>query len=268
MINSPRWAALIDVKIADGVIEAVSNARLVPYGLTSTIVASPATEPAGALGTALAAALAPAPLAGGIVADEIEPPPPQSDQDRIDVVARHGRNITLCEALYPSLHILEVVIRNRLNDEFRQHFGALNWYDQSWLTTGHQKLVTDAKSELLRKNKRVEPDRVVAELGFGFWCGMFSGNYQTSTGPWPSLLTSVLPNVPRRHRMRNQIRDRLEDARALRNRVFHHEAIMHFPDLPAKHRSLAELVGWMSLPAREHIEHICRFNAVFADTIK
>jgi hypothetical protein len=41
--------------------------------------------------------------------------------DLVTAVASHGRNIVICEAMYPSLHLLEVVVRNRLHDAFSAH---------------------------------------------------------------------------------------------------------------------------------------------------
>ncbi|PZQ17342.1 MAG: hypothetical protein DI564_05900 [Rhodanobacter denitrificans] len=57
----------------------------------------------------------------------------------------------------------------------------------------------------------------------------------------------------------------MEEARHLRNRVFHHEPIAHTVDLPIRHRNLLELLGWFSPEARQHVENICRFRAVYGD---
>ena len=85
MFKNPEWASLIDAKLADGVVLALSMPRLSAYGSLP-----------------------------------------------IESVARHGRNITLCEATYPVLHLLEVVMRNRIHDAFSAHFGALDWYEQGY----------------------------------------------------------------------------------------------------------------------------------------
>ena len=55
----------------------------------------------------------------------------------IVAVAQHGRNILLSESFYPVLHMLEVVLRNRLHDAFCIHFQSEDWYEQSWLNAGH-----------------------------------------------------------------------------------------------------------------------------------
>ena len=105
MYKSPAWASFIDVKIAEGVIAAVSKARLSKYGMLN-----PLSKP-------------------------------------MEVVAEHGRNITLCEAMYPALHMLEVVMRNSIHNAFAEHYGSNNWCDQPWLNDSHAELVAKAKSD-------------------------------------------------------------------------------------------------------------------------
>lgn len=188
-----------------------------------------------------------------------------SGGDPIGAVARHCRNITLCEAAYPVLHLVEVVMRNRIHDAFRNHYGVEDWFTEGWLLPGHRNLIAEAQSDLAKQRKPRTPDSTVAALSFGFWCGMFNAHYESATGPWPFLLTAVLPRVPKSWRTRPKIRERVERVRFLRNRVFHHEPIIHLKDLVTRHREMVELLGWFSPEARQHVEHICRFRAAYAD---
>ena len=226
MYKSPAWASFIDVKIAEGVIAAVSKARLSKYGMLN-----PLSKP-------------------------------------MEVVAEHGRNITLCEAMYPALHMLEVVMRNSIHNAFAEHYGSNNWYDQPWLNDSHAELVAKAKSDLAKQRKQENPDRVVAKLTFGFWCGMFHHSYESATGPWPKLLSKVCPRVPKSWRSRDKVQGRIEKARKIRNQVFHHECISKLPDLRVRHRELIELLGWFSVDARQHVEHLCRFHPVMSDHLE
>ncbi|KAA9002181.1 hypothetical protein FJU31_04710 [Stenotrophomonas cyclobalanopsidis] len=274
MFKSPHWASLIDVKTADGVVEAVSSVRLAPYGLPAPVAEAPVINPAnqapaGALAAALAGALAaqqaPAPAAQ---AQGNTPAPHSYGSCGVEAVARHARNITLCEAMYPVLHMLEVVMRNRIHNAFSQHFGALDWYEQAWLNANHARLVSDARTELTKRNRPHHPDRVVAELSFGFWCGMFHFAYENGRrAAWPALLGTVLPGVPKSWRTRAKVQKRVEAARALRNRVFHHEPVTFHQDLRDRHRHLIEVLGWFSPEARQHIEQICRFDRVHDDNL-
>jgi len=274
MFKGPYWASLIDVKTADALVVAVSSVRLASYGLPTAsavaVVVNPVNQaPAGALGTALAGALNARQASATAAQSQGAVPEVHSyGNPGIEAVARHARNMMLCEAMYPVLHMLEVVMRNSIHNAFSQHFGAPDWYEQTWLNANHASMVLDAKAKLSKRNKRPDPDRVVAELGFGFWCGMFHFAYENGArAAWPALLGSVLPGVPKSWRTRAKVQGRVEDARALRNRMFHHEPITFHQDLREKHRHLVEVLGWFSPEARKHIEQICRFNRVHDDNL-
>lgn len=226
--KSPDWASLIDVKTAGGVIDAISRPRLSSYGMV-----------------------------------------PDPSCDLVMVVARHGRNIVICEALYPLLHLLEVVVRNRVHDAFSAHYGTTEWFRMPWVYSKELALVEKAEEELQKHHKALSPDNIVAEMTFGFWCSMFNKRYEPhhTNQPWPTLLKSVLPRAPRWARTRSKILERLEKARRIRNRVFHHEPVAHISDLAAQHAELMELLGWFSPDARTHLTHVCRFNQVWGDVL-
>ncbi len=274
VFKSPHWASLIDVKIADGLVAAVSSTRLAPYGLpaapAAAVVIDPVNQaPGGALGSALAGALK-IHQASATVAQpqQVASVAHSYGNMGIEAVARHARNMLLCEALYPVLHMLEVVMRNSIHNAFSRHFGARDWYAQAWLNANHARMVLEAKATLSKRNKPHDPDRIVAELGFGFWCGMFHFAYEHGgRAACPALLGTVLPGVPKSWRTRAKVQRRVEGARALRNRVFHHEPITFHQDLRDRHRHLVEVLGWFSPEARQHIEHVCRFNRVHDDNL-
>jgi len=227
--NSPPWAARIDVTTAGGVIDAISRPRLTSYGMI-----------------------------------------PDPECDLVQVVASHCRNILVCESLYPLLHLLEVVVRNRLHDAFSAHYGTTEWFNQSWVDAKDRALIAKAETELAKHQKPISPDNIVAELTFGFWCSMFNKRYEPKDTnlPWPGLLRSVLPRAPRWARKRSTILTRLEKARRIRNRVFHHEPVIHITDLASDYAELVELLGWFSPAARTHLEHICRFERVWGDSLQ
>lgn len=192
---------------------------------------------------------------------------PGQNFDSLMVVAKHGRNIVLCESLYPILHMLEVVLRNRVHDAFTAAFGGPSWFDQTWVGVLEKNMIQEARADLVKKNKQDTPDNIVAALSFGFWCSLFNARYETTGDPWPSQLKSVLPKAPKSVRTRSKIQNKLEAVRRLRNRVFHHEPIAHFNDLAIQYRDMLELLGWFSPEAMNHVGHICRFYAVHGDRI-
>ena len=52
--------------------------------------------------------------------------------------------------------------------------------------------------------------------------------------------------MPRRIRTRNRLSKRLNEIRTLRNRVFHHQRIAHWPNLPKCHADLLESIVWIN----------------------
>ncbi len=238
MFNKPGWAAVIDVNVADGVAAAISPARLTRFGFNPSNC------------------------------DVSDAPDKQSQHAAlIGAVARHGYNMVLSESFYPVLHMTELVLRQRLHYAFSEHFSTSFWYDEQWLGAAHSRMIEEAKQELSQRGCPLEPERVAAELSFGFWCGMFHGRYEQAGGPWPKLLRIVFPRIPKSWATREKVRLRLEAARLIRNRVFHHHPISQFQDLSSRHRALMELLGWLSPEARVHVESLCRFRAVHLDRL-
>jgi len=85
-------------------------------------------------------------------------------EDVVGAVARHGVNMVLCEAFYPVLHMVEIVLRSRIHDAFSMHFNSAFWYEGGRLGEGHQRMVDAAKTELLQRGIERHADRVIAEF--------------------------------------------------------------------------------------------------------
>src|SRR5215218_9061396 len=94
--------------------------------------------------------------------------------DDEQVLARYLWNTALCEALYPSLHFLEVALRNVVFEAaaatYPAHHGAGCWLeDARVLHDAEARTVRAARQRLSRRGKPCEAGRLVAELSFGFW---------------------------------------------------------------------------------------------------
>lgn len=226
----------MDANAAHGIAVVLSEARLIPYGLATS--STPGVKETRDI-----------------------------EVDWIGPVARHGVNMVLCESLYPTLHMIEVALRNSVHNAFVVHFGIDSWFEMGWLSEGHAQLVRQAKDDLNRRNKAVTTDAVIAGLSFGFWCGMLHAQYERPGCPWPLLLRKVFPRVPKSWATREKIRSRVESVRWLRNRVFHHEPIAYLQDLHVQYRAMIELLGWLSSDARIHVESLCRFRVVYDDRL-
>ncbi|MCC6506095.1 MAG: hypothetical protein IT475_11695 [Aquimonas sp.] len=187
----------------------------------------------------------------------------QAPQAALDAqhVGRYAWNMLLSESLYPSLQMLEIVLRNTVHNSAKNEFGRDDWFDvPGLLRTNETDAIRNAKNVLNRKNRATEPSRIVAELSFGFWTSLLDRRYEQTL--WPKMLTSAFPYIPRKLRTRKDISARINALRALRNRVFHHEPIWHWQDLTQKHHELIEAIAWISPAARDLVSTVDRFSDV------
>nr|QKW93829.1 hypothetical protein [Vitiosangium cumulatum] len=177
-----------------------------------------------------------------------------ADTPRI-VMGRYLWNLALCKALYPGLQFLEVAFRNKLHDALKAHFGAAAWFDLPWLSSREQQKVADAKVELQKRQTPLEPDRIVAELSFGFWTSLLSGTYDQVIWNQRAVVRQSLPHMPNRLRTRRRISDRMHQIRLLRNRVFHYEPIWHWKNLAQQYAELRQTLQWFE-PELLHLLHM------------
>lgn len=162
-------------------------------------------------------------------------------------VARYLWNIALCESLYAPLQMFEVGLRNSIDRAMLQSVGEVNWYDQISLTSWGYDQVGHAKTRIARDRKTVTSGRVIAELHFGFWTSMFESHYEKPEAHFlPSGIKLTFPYLVKSLHNRKKIKFQLDQIRKLRNRVFHHERVIHWHDLTDRHGSLVETIGWMS----------------------
>jgi hypothetical protein len=167
-------------------------------------------------------------------------------------------------SLYAPLGYLEVAFRNSLHDALTASFGMATWYDCSppWLLPREQDSVTAAKAELQKRSAPLEPGRLVAELSFGFWTSLLSRSYEQII--WPGLLKPVFPLMPRSSRTRHRVADRMNQVRKLRNRVFHHEPIWWWKNLPQQYAALTETISWFEPALSRVLPDAHTFNEVHA----
>ncbi|MGV8038860.1 MAG: hypothetical protein AB2L07_01845 [Thermoanaerobaculaceae bacterium] len=175
----------------------------------------------------------------------------------LDALALYAWNMALCEALYPALHALEVAVRNSVHTAFSKGLGA-NWYEN--LERPELERVAAAKASLAEEGKSIEVSRVIAQLPLGFWTGLLTKRYEQRL--WPRFMQSAFPLMPRSQRTRHVVHGRLDDLRNLRNRVFHHEPVWHWKDLPDKHHQLWEVTGWTNQELAELVAFVDRFPEV------
>jgi len=159
----------------------------------------------------------------------------------------------------------EVALRNSIHNTMRAlHSDA--WYDQITLKNmGHTQII-DAKKKLTRTGKPAIPGRIIAELPFGFWTSMFEGHFE-NVPSFHKGMRDVLPQLSNRFRNPKFVKNRLDKIRFLRNRVFHHERIIHWKDLQEQHSQLIETIGWISPELCEMAMKLDRFSEVYSQGV-
>jgi len=177
-------------------------------------------------------------------------------------LARYLWNMALCESLYSPLQMAEVVLRNRIHACLTEQFSAEDWYTTAGLLLPWQEaLVDEAMKKFSADGKSAPPGQIVAELHFGFWTGFFNKAHE-SKGIAHSLAKPVFQYAPKYERATDKLGPRWNKIRNLRNRVFHHERILHWNDLSEQHKTMVETIGWISPELKEMAGVLDRFTMI------
>lgn len=178
-------------------------------------------------------------------------------------LGRYALNMALCESLYPALQFSEIALRNAIHQAMTTRCLTDAWYDAraARLTPWQVDQITAAKSSLAKHRKPITPGRMVAELNFGFWTGFFNkAHSQTGIGHY--LTGAIYPHAPLAEQDLNKMGIRWQKIRDLRNRVFHHERILHWGDLDQRHQSILEMIEWMSPELKALAGSFDRFTSI------
>lgn len=169
-------------------------------------------------------------------------------------------NVEVSAALSGPLGCLEVVLRNALHEQLVTLSGRSDWWrdhriDLHGIAKG---LLAEAAAKLSKRGKLAVPDAMVAELHFGFWVALLGKGRNYETTLWRPALRHAFPNYSGGRR---DLHWRLDSMRFLRNRIAHAEPI-HRRHLDADHGTILDLLGCVSLPAREYVQRHDRVEQV------
>jgi len=172
-------------------------------------------------------------------------------------------NLIISESLYPSLQCLEVALRNAVDREMTVLLKNSYWFEDAYLLENFdQERVVKAKTDLRTKGKTVVPQQVISELTFGFWVSLFTTPYEMKLVR--PIIKRVFPNAPKHLRSPDEVSRRLQRARDLRNRVFHHEPIWHWPDLKDRHAEIVDTLEWINETKSRTLKIVDNFDRVYA----
>jgi hypothetical protein len=152
-------------------------------------------------------------------------------------------------AFYGPLQTLEVTLRNSIDRTMAASHGA-HWFDDTTLLRpAEQHMVGDATQQLYDLGKQPTAGRVVAELSYGFWVGLFANGYDTTL--WRTDLHRIF--TPRM-KQRRGLHDALDRLRTLRNRIAHHEPIFQ-RNLVEDYKRIRTVVGCLSPTTLAWLDH-------------
>lgn len=170
----------------------------------------------------------------------------------------------LASSFHRDLGIVEVVLRNAMNDQLARRYGPRWWADPNLLDHRGQQAIIKAWKDS-RSDDTTPPGRIIAQLPMGFWIqlldlGGYSGErpyrqrrYYDAT-MWRAALRFAFPYSPQ---IREQVHGLARNVYALRNRVAHCEPVINGVRVPgtkihrspaAIHHEIITLVAWISDP--------------------
>lgn len=219
-----------------------------------------------------------------ITAARLSPFYSHSSQPKWEALAKYALNIAICEAFYPLLNHIEIVLRNTLDQAISRVYFAHNCptVAGSWLDAQPSHLNSHGQDDVDKAKARLSDSptlrgvighgHLVAELDFGFWTGLLSGDYnyrnQSDQRLWPRLLSTAFPRAPQQFmKSVSPIANAFNDVRRFRNRVFHHESVLKLPVADQRTRIL-ELIAWVSPETSKVVGRLDRVEETLSDRFR
>jgi hypothetical protein len=198
-------------------------------------------------------------------------------------------NARLSKALLYVIQVVEVTLRNAVDEQIRLLGGPTEWaFDPAFLGkldhlgNGYRESLNRAKERLL-KNKLSDSDfnrhvinrttphvpnmgvistnDVIAKLPFEFWVVMLGHEHEND---WQMALRQVFPHIPKTVYRSGLWRTALE-IKIIRNRISHHEPIFHLTGLVDKYRDMLAVVDWRCAETGTWLRHHATFMKTWHD---
>ncbi|MDF9831211.1 hypothetical protein [Parabacteroides sp. PF5-6] len=149
----------------------------------------------------------------------------QGNKNKTLILYRY--NIKLCQKFHGVLGVLEIILRNAIDEHYKTLF-----LDNDWLITqATNGFLHSSKNDIFRERDKLlrmntyTHEKLVASLSFGAWTIMFSKHLYRLGG---KTLLQIFPN--KAHGLnQKQIYKDLDKIRVFRNRIAHHEPICFNP---------------------------------------
>ncbi len=179
-----------------------------------------------------------------------------AEGDRLRALELHALNTQLSEALYTPLQILEVTLRNRIHTVLTDSLNECWLSNEGFLVLEHQHLQLDkVRQDLASAGREPTPGRIVSALTFSFWVSLLSPGSEVL---WQTTLHRIARREDGKGLRRKDLAAPMARIRTLRNRVAHHEAIIHW-NLPKHYSNIMQLTFWLSPAAGDWCKRHSRF---------
>lgn len=154
-------------------------------------------------------------------------------------------NLTFSKSSYIPLAVLEIALRNAINQFLTVNVGE-RWYeDATFLTRDSIRKVEEAKNVLQNRRESLSKNKVIAELSLGFWVNLFKKPYDKKLRI--KELKKIFPNLPSPQDKlinRDVLYKELNHIRNFRNRVFHYEKVINKDNYNSVHEEIFEILRY------------------------
>lgn len=136
-------------------------------------------------------------------------------------------NIQLSNKFYVPLSLVEIGLRNSLNNLFISKIG-INWlFDKDFIKPQLQGKINTSIKILKQQNKQITQDNLIAELSFGFWIMLLKKPYQEYLRY--KDLKLIFPNIGIEQKIvtRHYFFLKLNHIRLFRNKIFHFDKVIN-----------------------------------------
>ena len=136
-------------------------------------------------------------------------------------------NILYSQDYYTILSILEISLRNSINQYFNIKYGK-DWYKNEFLHQDSFIKIKEVTKRIITSKKDLTHEQIISELSFGFWSSLFRKSYTNNMRL--SDIKCIFPNLPSKKDKiitREYINKKLNHIRKFRNRIFHYEKIIN-----------------------------------------
>ena len=180
--------------------------------------------------------------------------------DKEKAIEYYRLNTQISESLYPLLSNLEITLRNSIHNSFSIHYNSPDWFSQFKQPELFDQ-VNVAKRKILTGHNQMTPDKVVAELTFGFWTSLLNKQYAKDF--WKPLM-HAFPLLDTVNKRRDKISYKLNQVRKFRNRIFHYEPICNdLAALETNHNNILEILNWINGDIVSWTKQIDRFDNLY-----